>query len=429
MASLESHLAAQKSVNIPQLTYDGPQAPIADYVVNRTRSQSFAQGANIFTPNRGQKQIRFSLTTTAQGPFIDASSIQFRATINETGGTDPCQLLGPSWMACIEEVRVLWSGVEVERVTNYARTEMLLLQMESFDRKRQIFNEGLGFQTGVEQGGLFLPDEVPAGGSKVCFWKPRAVSLFKQHNYIPSAFLSSVVIELILNGDAGACANEASGHSTSYSLSDLRCYYDAVSVHDSYLSAMSSFLLQPSNRLTMHYQPLETTMYSVTARDQILTMPQSYSRLMNYIVTFAKTDQTGANAGKLINDFYLSPNANLRYFAQLGQERMPDLDIGPEGFAEEMYMRTMAALGVSDSSAHSVAISPAKYKNDSFYYIEDLEAIPSAHASGKSSMNASLLVHLFGLGTNSTDLPTHAFLTVQRDQYLSVSSGGVEVAS
>ena len=97
MAGLESHLAAQKSVNVPELDYSGGnQAPLASYITNRTRSQTFAQGANIFNLARGQKLIRFSLTSTVNGgAFLDASSIRFRATINNNDDTNPLQFLGP----------------------------------------------------------------------------------------------------------------------------------------------------------------------------------------------------------------------------------------------------------------------------------------------------------------------------------------------
>ena len=192
---------------------------------------------------------------------------------------------------------------------------------------------------------------------------------------------------------------------------------------------MSSFLLQPSNKLTMHFQPYSTIQYSITARDQMLTMPKAMTRLMNYVLTFGKTD-VAANgiSGKPVADFYVSPNATIRYFGMLGSERFPELDIQGDSWSEEMYMRTMAALGISGSSAHSCAVIPAQYKDDTFFYIEDLESLPTAHASGKSTMNSSLILHLFGLGTNSTDLPTHAYVLTQHDAYLSISSGGVELA-
>ena len=246
---------------------------------------------------------------------------------------------------------------------------------------------------------------------------------------IPVSFLSTCVVELILASNADDVVNTFSGHSNDFSLQDLRLYGDYVSVHDSYLSALSSFLLQPSNRLTMHFQPYSTIQYSITARDQMLTMPKAMTRLMNYVLTFGKTNVSASGiAGKPVVDFYMSPQQSLRYFAQLGSERMPELDMQGDSSMEEMYMRTMQALGVASSSAHSCAITPAKYKDDTFFYIEDLEALPTAHASGKSTMNSSLIVHLFGLGTAPADLPTHAYILTQHDAYISISSGGVELA-
>ena len=175
----------------------------------------------------------------------------------------------------------------------------------------------------------------------------------------------------------------------------------------------------------MSMQSMQTVPYAVTAPSQILTMPRNYTRLNQVILTFWKPSST-AGADKQCEHFYLSPQQALRVFTQIGERRFPDLDIDN---IPEFYHRTLHAIGVANSSAHSVAITPAKYKDNCFMYVLDLEAVPMAHASGINTQNSALVMHLDGIGSDSNDLPQQAFLTCTFEVLVSIGSDGVEVAT
>ena len=176
----------------------------------------------------------------------------------------------------------------------------------------------------------------------------------------------------------------------------------------------------------MSMQSSQSVPYAITAPSQLLTLPIGRTRLNQVILTFWKP---GAAAGtdKQAEHFYISPQSNLRVFTQVGERRLPDLDIS-DGSLAEFFHRSLHAIGVANSSAHSVAITQAGYSTNCFFYALDLEAVAMAHGSGMNTQNTPLVMHLDGIGATSTDLPQQAFLTITNEVLVSIGSDGVEVA-
>ena len=88
-------------------------------------------------------------------------------------------------------------NVEVERVTYCNRTESMLSRFLPFDKRAQLYDEGFGYSAGTIAGNDFAVAAVSASSSKTVIWRPQALGLCNQTNYIPTAFVSGggVVIE------------------------------------------------------------------------------------------------------------------------------------------------------------------------------------------------------------------------------------------
>ena len=241
---MESVLAASKASLVSSLDFGSP-GPIADYIQSRSSIQVHPQGGNQYSPD-GVKQIRFSLGT--QGAFVDMSTLAVQAKFTNNSTTAACTVLGPSLGTLVQEARIYMGNVEVERVTFYNRTEGLLSRFLPFDKRSQIYDEGFGYSQGTIAGNDFTADSVGAvgsteGNSKVVIWRPQALGLCNQKNFIPSAFISGggVVIELLLVNTGAEVCKTTGSHD--FTLSDVKLLVDVVNVDPGFLTSMSKHLL------------------------------------------------------------------------------------------------------------------------------------------------------------------------------------------
>ena len=419
---MESVLAASKASLVSSLDFGSP-GPIADYIQSRSSIQVHPQGGNQYSPE-GVKQIRFSLGT--QGAFVDMSTLAVQAKFTNNSTTAACTVLGPSLGTLVQEARIYMGNVEVERVTFYNRTEGLLSRFLPFDKRSQIYDEGFGYSQGTIAGNDFTADSVGSvgsteGNSKVVIWRPQALGLCNQKNFIPSAFISGggVVIELLLvNTGAEVCDSTGS---SDFSLSDVKILVDVVNVDPGFTSSMSRHLLNGGS-LTLNTKCYNTTQFTCGSSQMTLQHVRAFTRLNAAFLTFYKSDE---NAKKQCNTFYLSPNGQeISVQVQCGEKQYPDNRCDN---LRQHFHRLLHAIGVANTPA-TINLTLLPYATDSFIQATDFESVPEAHASGLSTHNAPLVYDIQNIGTNSSDLPTICFITCFHETLIEISQDGISVA-
>ena len=149
---------------------------------------------------------------------------------------------------------------------------------------------------------------------------------------------------------------------------------------------------------------------------------RAFTRLNAAFLTFFKSDE---NAKKQCNTFYLSPNGQeISVQVQCGERQYPDNRCDN---LRQHYHRLLHAIGVANTPA-TINLTLLPYATDSFIQATDFESVPEAHASGLSTHNAPLVYDIQNIGTNSSDLPTIAFLTCFHETLIEISQDGVSVA-
>ena len=235
---MESVLSASKASLISALDFSSPGG-VADYITSRQSIQVFPQGSNVYSPS-GVKQLRFSLGT--QGAFCDLSSMCLQCSANNESTTAGLTFLGPSVGTCIQEARIYMGNVETERVTYLNRTESMLSRFIPFEKRVEQYDLGFGYSSGTFAGNDMVAAAIPASGSKQVIWRPTAIGLVNQKNYVPTAFVSGggVTIELLLvNTGAEVCDSTGS---TTWNLSDAKLLVDVVNCDPSSITCLSKHI-------------------------------------------------------------------------------------------------------------------------------------------------------------------------------------------
>ena len=414
---MESVLSASKASLISSLDFAGPSG-VADYITSRQSIQVFPQGSNIYSPN-GVRQLRFSLGT--QGAFVDMSSLALQCSVNNESTTKGLTFLGPSLGTCIAECRIFMGNVETERCTFLNRTESLLSRFIPFEKRVEQYDLGFGYSSGTFQGNDMVAAAIPASSSKQVIWRPTALGIVNQKNYIPTAFVSGggVTIELLLvNTGAEVCDSTGS---TTWNLSDAKLLVDVVNCDSSFVTSMSKHLLG-GGTLTLAPKLYSTTMFSCSSPSMTLQHVRAYTRLNSAFVTFFKSD---ANTKKQCNTFYLSPQGqNISIQCQIGEKQTPDNRT--DNLAQHYY-RLLSAVGLAHSTS-TWTITRAGYHTDSFISASDFEAVPEAHGSGISTHNAPMVFDIQNIGATNADLPVTCFILAFHESLIEISQDSVSVA-
>jgi hypothetical protein len=370
------------------------------------------------------RQIRFALNTT--NGFLDMSSIAFESTVTEKGGSNPIRFLGGNWGCMVSEMRIYAAGVECERIQYQNRLENMLERFLPWDKRAAIYNSGFGFVSGGLDG-TFVSDSMAHSTSQKVVWKPITSGLLSQKCYLPSMFLGSggLVIELFLVGDPTECCDTSSGMSSSWELTDLRCYAEVCSVDNAMLTSLSKALLN-GTELQIPFKSYQTTLYSINAPTAQLVNARALTRVDQILLSFHRKLAETATL-KELNYFYLSAHGqDISLQASIGERNFPDHKAS--NLSEHWY-RLLNGLGVNSSNA-TLNISRPAYRSNSFVQCIDLEAVPGqAHGSGMSTHGAQMTFALEHLGTNSGDLPDRCYVTTWYNAILSIGQDGCTLAT
>ena len=421
MSGLSNYLAASKSTLIDSLDFSG-NAPVADYVQERKQSTFFASGGNQYSAS-GVRQLRFSLNTV--NGFLDMSSVSFKATVTEKGGSKSVQFLGGNLGCMITQMNIYVAGVLVEEIRYHNRVEHMLERFLPENKRKHCYDQGFGFASGSEKGSDFVSTAVAAGTSQVVVWKPLASGIMSQKCYLPSMFLGSggLVIELLLVGDAAACCDSSTNFSTDWEITDVRCLAEVCSVDSALLTSMSKALIS-GTELVIPFKSYATQLYSITSSAQQLVNARALTRVDQVLVTFHNAD---AATKKEVNHFYLADTGQaITCQTMVGERNFPDHK--SEGITEFWY-RLLNGLGVNTSN-QSINITRQAYKDDSFVICVDTEAVPGqASGTGLSTHGAQMTINLENLSTDAAKLPTRAYVTTWHNCILSIGQDGCVFAN
>ena len=416
---MEQILAAKKQTLISSLDYSGADAPIADYITSRQSIKVFTVGQP-FKPD-GVKLIRIPITTT--GAFVDMSSFVLSATVRNLDGTNALQFLGGSLGCMTQEARVHLSNIETERVSYMARTEAMLERFLPWKRRAMRYNEGFGYASGGVEGN-FVSLSIPASGTTKALWSPMSLGICQQKCYLPVAFLTGCIIELLLCGSGADCTNTGvsagvSG-SSSWQLEDVVVLCDVVNVQSSLLTSLSKHLLNGGS-LTLAPKLYSTTMFSVgTSPDAQIVHARAHTRLNSAFISFWKTAGVGSGAQKAINTFYLDSSSALSLQTMAGERVYPDHKCDDYN---QFWMRLLSALGIQNSGT-SINILRPQYLSNAFIAAVDFETVPGqAGHSGLSTHNAQLVFDIKNLSDADT-----VFITAFHDSLVSIEQDGCSVA-
>ena len=340
---MEQILAASSAKLVDSLDYSSLPG-VADYIQSRNQIQIFPEGGNQYSP-QGVKQIRFRLATS--GPFIDCSSIAIQAKVTNKSSTHVLKILGPNLGTMVQEARVYLGSVEVERCQFYNRTEGMLQRFESADKRAQIYDEGFGYSSGTQAGNDFVSASIAASTSRTVVWRPQALGICAQKNFIPSAFVSGgMIVELLLVNTTEEVCDGA--WSTDWEVSDVKLLVDVVSVDPSLLTSMSRHMLS-SGSLTLNMKCYNTVMYAVNSPSMQLLHTRAFTRLNAFFLSFYRSVAASEDTKKVCNHFYLSPSGkDLSLQSQLGEKSMPDHRIDNLG---QFWHRFLHCVGLANSSS------------------------------------------------------------------------------
>ena len=318
------------------------------------------------------------------------------------------------------------SNIETERVSYMARTEAMLERFLPWEKRVMRYNEGFGYSSGGLEGN-FVSNSIPAHGTTKALWSPMSLGICQQKNYLPVAFLTNCIIELLLCGSGGDCTNTdvvagVSG-SSSWQLEDVVVLMDVVNVQSSLLTSLSKHLLGGGS-LTLAPKLYSTTMFSVgSSPDAQIVHARAYTRLNSAFLSFWKTGGVGGEhpgAHKAVNTFYLDSSQGLSLQTMAGERVFPDHKCDDYN---QFWMRLLMALGIHNSGT-SINIMRPQYLSNSFIAAVDFECTPGQAAhSGLSTHNAQLVFDLKNL--SDADI---CYVTCFHDSLVEIQQDGCSVA-
>jgi len=251
-----------------------------------------------------------------------------------------------------------------------------------------------------------------------------SLGICQQKNYLPVAFLTNCIVELLLCGSGADCTNTdvvagVSG-SSSWQLEDVVILMDVINIQSSLLTSLSKHLLSGGS-LTLAPKLYSTTMFSVgSSPDAQIVHARAYTRLNSAFLSFWKTGGVGSGAHKAVNTFYLDSSQGLSLQTMCGEKVYPDHKCDDYN---QFWMRLLMALGIHNSGT-SINIMRPQYMSNAFLAAVDFENVPGqASHSGLSTHNAQLVFDIKNI--SDADI---VYVTCFHDSLISIEQDGCSVA-
>ena len=163
-----------------------------------------------------------------------------------------------------------------------------------------------------------------------------------------------------------------------------------------------------------------------------IPISKSFTRCSSLLCAFNQADHpTYAGKTKRVPT---AASESFEWALHLGSERMPQNDV--RGIGETWY-RTMQALGLYESLAHSTSIDEDSYKSDQMILGLDMEKLAMVSASGKNlSSGQTIFLKCKGLGSTSpvtgvvnttTDVPRIAMVMMHHEKIAAIHDTVCEI--
>ena len=433
--SLESSIAAAEVGPIAGLSFKLP--PVSSYVTGR-QEVYFVPSGSQFGPN-AVRTLRISASGHA---FADLSSAVLEYTITNNDATNALQMLNSSAGVVFSELRVLASGIELERIggggCSYARIEECLNR--TLPVQKRVDAAGLAFEAATHtaanatldlfQGGVLQAGSIAAaGGNTIVYHKPL-FGLGQQHCWAPLWALTGngFTWEFLLEGTpANCCVTDVvagvSG-STNYTISGVKLHLDTLTVDEALMSSYSSHLLAQKS-LVVPFRSYVNLSFSNSSKDVMLQIPRTFSRVNQVIVLCSKAHPSLSGSRKDANYFPAFGANTLESWIQIGSQKWPNNTYGPG--LRSHYMRYLKALGYLTSGHNWSSNSLQTYTTDSMALFFDLERTPGAQMSGTNSHGGNMTLSLRNLGTD-TDHPTRIDVLIWFDSLWEIMDGTCSVS-
>ncbi len=396
----------------------------AQYVINRREASYFPSGDK-FTGDLGVKVLRFQL---AGNGFIDLSSLVLSAKCQNTISDKPMKPLTSGMHNLIERMTIDVSGARAEDISNYGRLCEAMNQCLPVEKSQN--NSCLAWGTLLD-GSI---QQLNSGASKILLHHPLS-GLCQQNKWLPLFALGAGGITISFHLAPGDKAFETgSANSQSYELSDCRILCNIMEVDSELQSSYAEHVLSGKPLLI----PFRSWVNQVTSinstADFSVNVARSFTRLNSVLVTLHREDTDNA---KEVNNFYApgEKTETMSGYLQIGSTRWPDNDtIG----ASQFYYRLLTALGVWQSSSHTINIKRGEFMTHKCLMMWDTEKVPLCGFTGENvSTGAILTVNLKGVGSpgydNSAGVPQpdtyakRAYVSCFHDAVLEIRDTGAQI--
>ena len=438
--SLESTIASASVAPIAGLAFS--QLPsVASYVTSREEVQYVPAGGQPFSSG-GTRVLRINCSGNG---FIDLSSLVLRYTLKNdaANGGNHLQPLTPDGGSIFSELRVLCSGIEIERIGGGSC---------GYDRILAALNLGLPIQKRIDQAGmgwgivtkdangatldLFKGDNIVVNSlgpqQQGTIYHKVLSGLANQHLFLPMFALSGngFTLEYILHSDSSAAVNSnvvanVSG-STAWSVTDVALMADVVRVDEALMSSYASHLLN-QKALTVPFKTYTTVSFQTNSnKDQMLVIPRTFSRLSQVLLLPSKPVNGGVKDG---NAFAFPGGVatieNMEAFIQVGATKWPSVTYRG---AREMYMRYLKALGYLASGMHYSSNSFENWIGQGCIVAFDLERVAGTNFSGYNTTGANTTITLKNFGQQASEAVTRIDVLLFHDSLLEVMDGTCQVS-
>ena len=434
MAGLESSISAAEVGPIAGLQFQLPK--VSSYVTSRTESY-FVPSGNNFAPG-GVRTMRVNASGNG---FADLSSAVLEFTVRNDDATQALRPITSSGGAFFSELRVMCSGIEVERIggggCSYTRIEEAL--SKGLPIQKRIDQAGMAFQVATKtaggatldlfEGGVLETGSLGATLSTTVLHKPL-FGLGMQHLYLPLWSLTGagMTFEFMLHSSGADAVNSTvvagvSG-STSWTISNVRLHMDILTVDEALMSSYAQHLLSGKG-LVVPFRSYTNLSFQNSSKDTMLQIPRTFSRCNQVWVLCSRP----ASAALKDGNYFPAPTGAfdiLESWIQVGSTKWPSNTYGPGVRAH--YMRYLKALGYLSSGVHATSNSLQAYSSNSMLLIFDLERVPGSAMSGYNTHGGNMTVNLRGLGATDADAPSRIDILIWHDSLLEILDGSCTVS-
>ena len=388
--------AGQNDSLISQLSFQLPA--VATYAKERRLVSVQPQGANTFSV-AGNQVMSFNLTNNGEG-WLDPSSLRLSFRIVNTAPAGANQaandLLGlmPNGGCHVffSQLRILISGVEVERLDNYGMLHELFRVTLNTPQSQ--------VEQAVEDGRIFNPanwppvsvERIEQGAYSSVTLTPLC-GLLQCGKYLPLRLMNSCILEFSLApvNDALETPSPAISTSRLYELRQCQLEYATVRL-DSSLEAGFSSLMLANRALQLNLRTVYTqqAIIPVGATEFQASVVRALSRIAAVFVTFQGRGDQVRNLMRFHNpSATINEERTLEWAVNIGSKQWPEMGTC-KSLASTMSLLRQA-LGIYDQNVASTSIHTIAYQTYRYVIGVPLSVIPNQVFSGTSTRSGDLL--------------------------------------